>query len=103
VPTPTASKPASPARTYKKVGATSRLTRIADPNGNALDITFNPPGNVASMTDGSANAARTFTPARCQLLHYLVFSVECLYHVTASEVCLRLVVAECRLSPCKAS
>jgi hypothetical protein len=35
------------ARTYKKIGAAYHLTRVADPNGNAANVSFNPPGNAA--------------------------------------------------------
>ena len=44
-------------RTYEKIGAAYRLTRIADANGNAISIAFNARGNVASVTNGAATLA----------------------------------------------
>lgn len=44
-------------RTCQKTCATYRLTQFDDPNGNAVDITFNPPGSAASPTGGPATIA----------------------------------------------
>jgi YD repeat-containing protein len=51
-------------RTYKKIGATFRLARIADPNNNAINIAFNTRGNVASITSGAGAIALEWSDAK---------------------------------------
>jgi YD repeat-containing protein len=51
-------------RTYKRIGATYRLTQIADPNGNAVNITFNPRGLIASIIGGAATIALQWSDAK---------------------------------------
>ncbi len=41
-------------RTYKKLGATFRLSQISDPNNNAITISFDDRANITQITNGSA-------------------------------------------------
>lgn len=48
-------------RVYQKIGASYRLARIADANGNAISISFDARGNLARMDNGSAAIALTWS------------------------------------------
>ncbi|HEX8163230.1 MAG TPA: DUF6531 domain-containing protein [Pyrinomonadaceae bacterium] len=50
-------------RTYKKIGATYRLAQIADHNGNAVSIAFNPRGKIASISNGAATISLGWSAA----------------------------------------
>ena len=43
-------------RTYKKLGSSYRLSRIADPFGNSITISFDASGNIAQIANNSGGA-----------------------------------------------
>jgi YD repeat-containing protein len=51
-------------RTYRKLGGAYRLARIADPNGNSVDIRFDERGNVARIAGGNASLSLEWSGGR---------------------------------------